>query len=407
MAIDKATLDSLRIERSSADARNRKPLWIVFGIVAILMIALIAWLVARPARAEVRVAPARGVHGQSQATVLNATGYVTARREATVSSKFTGRVVDVYVEEGMRVLTGQVLARLDDAVPRHALQLAQAQAQAASSALEETRVRMEQARVDLDRAGSLQTQQIQSKSDLDHARAEYNAQKAHLAALQDQLSVAQRQVQLSAQDVQDSEIRAPFAGVVVSKNAQPGEMISPNSAGGGFTRTGICTIVDMDSLEIEVDVNEAYINRVTANQKVEAVLDAYPDWRIPAHVITVIPTADRQKATVKVRIGFDVKDPRILPDMGVKVAFIDSGKVIASAQTIIIPKSAVRRDGEQDVVFVVSSDKRVERRAVKVASTEGDDVKLMSGVAEGENVVVEGPAELKDGDSVKVLAAKT
>ncbi len=404
MAIDKASLDNLRIERGAADTSARKTLWLAAGAVALVIITVIVWLIARPARAQVRIAAARAVHGQAQATVLNATGYVTARRAATVSSKFTGRVVDVYVEEGMRVAAGQILARLDAAIPQHALQLAQAQAAAASSALEETRVRMEQARVDLERAGTLQTQQIQSKSDLDHARAEYDAQKAHLAALQDQLRVTQRQVQLSAQDVEDSVIRAPFGGIVVSKNAQPGEMISPISAGGGFTRTGICTIVDMDSLEIEVDVNEAYINRVTPNQKVEAVLDAYPDWRIPAHVITVIPTADRQKATVKVRIGFDIKDPRILPDMGVKVAFIDSGAVTAATQTIIVPKSAVRRDGEQDVVFVVGSDNRLERRAVKVAATEGDDVKLISGVAEGERVVIEGPAELKDGDVVKVGA---
>ncbi len=402
MAIDKASLDSLRIERGDKDPGRRRPLLIASAVVALVLIALIVWLMARPARAEVRVAPARALRGQTQSTVLNATGYVTARREATVSSKFTGRVVDVYVDEGMRVAAGHVLARLDASVPRHALDLAQAQAAAASSALAETRVRMEQARIDLQRAGALHTQQIQSKSDLDHARAEYDAQKAHLAALQDQLTVARRQVQLTAQDVEDSVIRAPFAGVVTSKNAQPGEMISPISAGGGFTRTGICTIVDMDSLEIEVDVNEAYINRVTANQKVDAVLDAYPDWHIPAHVITVIPTADRQKATVKVRIGFDIKDPRILPDMGVKVAFIDSGAVNASSTTIVVPKSAIRRDGEQDIVFVAGSDNKLERRAVKVAATEGDDARLSSGVAEGERVVVQGPAELKDGDLVVV-----
>jgi HlyD family secretion protein len=403
MAIDKASLDSLRIERGPGDTRVWRPWWLAAGVSVIVVVGLIIWLIARPARANVRVVPARTVHGQAQATVLNATGYVTARREATVSSKVTGRVTDVYVEEGMRVIAGQVLARLDAAVPQHALRLAEAQRAAAASSLNETRVRMEQARVDLERAGRLQTQQIQSKSDLDHARSEFNALQARLAAQNDQLSVAQRQVQLSGQDVEDSVIRAPFGGIVVSKNAQPGEMISPMSAGGGFTRTGICTIVDMDSLEIEVDVNEAYINRVSANQKVEAVLDAYPDWRIPAHVITVIPTADRQKATVKVRIGFDGKDPRILPDMGVKVAFIDSGPVAAQAQTVIVPKSAVRRDAEQDIVFVVSGDNRVERRAVKVASTEGDDVKLLSGVSEGENVVVEGPAELKDGDVAKIV----
>lgn len=402
MPIDKASLDSLRIERGTLEARERKPWVLAAGAAVIIVLGVIIWLIARPARPAVRVAPVRVTRGAAQATVLNATGYVTARRAATVSSKFTGRVVDVYVEEGMRVTSGQVLARLDAAVPGRALQLAQAQQAAASSSLQETRVRIEQARLDVQRATSLHSQQIQSSADLDHARAELNALRAHLSALQDELSVSHRQVQLRQQDVDDAVIRAPFGGVVISKNAQPGEMISPMSAGGGFTRTGICTIVDMDSLEIEVDVNESYINRVRSNQRVEAVLDAYPDWRIPSHVITVIPTADRQKATVKVRIGFDARDPRILPDMGVKVAFIDNGTVTTQQQTIIVPKSAVRRDGEQDIVFVVGNENKLERRAVKVAATEGDEVKLLSGLTEGERVVVEGPAELKDGDRVRV-----
>jgi RND family efflux transporter MFP subunit len=402
MTIDKASLDSLRIERGANNQRQARPWWLVAGALLIVAIGIVIWHIARPARANVRVAPARAVRGQAQATVLNATGYVTARREATVSSKFTGRVVDVYVEEGMRVMPGQILAKLDAASPERALRLAQAEAAAASSSLEETRVRIEQARLDMQRATSLQSQQIQSKADLDHARAEYNALQARLAAQRDQLAVSQRNVQLRQQDVEDTIIRAPFGGIVVSKNAQPGEMISPISAGGGFTRTGICTIVDMESLEIEVDVNESYINRVRSNQKVEAILDAYPDWRIPAHVITVIPTADRQKATVKVRIAFDVKDPRILPDMGIKVSFIDSTAGSTRQQTIVVPKSAVRRDGETDIVFVVGDGDRLERRAVKVASTEGDDVKLLSGISEGERVVIEGPAELKDGEKVTV-----
>ncbi len=399
MTIDKASLDSLRIERHG-EVRGRNPWLIVVGAALVIAVAFVIWLIARPARAKVRVAPVRALRGTSQATVLNATGYVTARREATVSSKFTGRVIDVYVEEGMRVAPGQILARLDAAIPERALRLAQAEATAASSTLAETRVRMEQAKLDMQRASSLHTQQIQSKADLDHARAELEALQARLAAQQDQLSVGQRQVQLRQQDVDDTVIRAPFGGIVTSKNAQPGEMISPISAGGGFTRTGICTIVDMESLEIEVDVSESYIQRVHPDQKVEAVLDAYPDWRIPAHVITVIPTADRQKATVKVRIAFDVKDPRILPDMGVKVSFIDSGGASAQ-QMAVIPKSAIRRDGEQDVVFVVNGN-RAERRAVKVAGTEGDGVKLISGVSEGESVIVEGPETLKDGDRVNV-----
>src|SRR2546430_2469298 len=194
----------------------------------------------------------------------------------------------------------------------------------------------------IDRARQLNANQIASKADLDRARADLDAQRARLASQGDALAVAQRNVAISRQGVDDVEIRAPFEGVVVSKDAQPGEMISPVSAGGGFTRTGICTIVDMESLEIEVDVAEAYINRVRSGQAVEAVLDAYPDWKIPAHVITPVPTADRQKATVKVRIGFDAKDGRILPAMGVKVAFIDNQPSPAAAPQLDVPQPAIR-----------------------------------------------------------------
>ncbi|HVS32361.1 MAG TPA: efflux RND transporter periplasmic adaptor subunit [Thermoanaerobaculia bacterium] len=402
MSVDKTHLDNLRIDRGSDARAAGKPLWTVVGIGVVLLLALGIWLLVRPARAVVRVAPATAIQTGGRSTVLNATGYVTARRQATVSSKFTGRVVEVLIEEGMRVDEGQILARLDAAIQAAAFRLAQAEATAAASELEETRVRIEEARLDMQRAGSLAQQQISSAQDFDRARAQHNALKARLVAQGDSLAVARRQVQLRQQDVEDAVIRAPFAGIVVSKNAQPGEMISPISAGGGFTRTGICTIVDMDSLEIEVDVNEAYINRVQTGMPVEAVLDAYPDWRIPAHVITVIPTADRQKATVKVRIGFDQKDPRILPDMGVKVGFIESAAPAASQQpAVTVPKSALRRDGDQDIVFVVR-DGSVERRAVKVASTEAERVQLASGVNESESVVIEGPAELKDGDRVTV-----
>ena len=401
--VEKSNLENLRIDRSREEHTERKPWVIPAAIAGALLIGLLVFLAARPSAAVVRVAPARAVQAEGRATVLNATGYVTARRQATVSSKFTGRVLEVYVEEGMRVESGQVLARLDSAIPSAALRLAQAEEAAAGSSLQETRVRIEEARLDMQRATSLANQQIQSTADLDRARATHNALQARLAAQNDSLTVARRQVQLRQQDIEDTIIRAPFAGIVVSKNAQPGEMISPISAGGGFTRTGIATVVDMDSLEIEVDVNEAYINRVTPNQPVEAVLDAYPDWRIPAHVITVIPTADRQKATVKVRIGFDVKDARILPDMGVKVSFIESGTPSATARNIQVPKSALRRDGEQDIVFIVA-DSKAERRAVKVASTSGDTITLASGITEGENVIVEAPAELKDGARVRVSA---
>jgi RND family efflux transporter MFP subunit len=200
-------------------------------------------------------------------------------------------------------------------------------------------------------------------------------------------------------------VRAPFSGVVIAKAAQVGEIVSPLSAGGGFTRTGIGTLVDMDSLEIEVDVNEAYINRVQPGQPVESVLNAYPDWKIPSHVIAIIPTADRSKATVKVRIGLDLKDERIVPDMGVRVSFLEDKKApapaAAPARGVLVPTSALRTDGEHQAVFVVK-DGRAQRRAVTAGGTMGTSREILSGVAAGESVVTEPPAELKDGAAVTV-----
>jgi RND family efflux transporter MFP subunit len=401
--VDKATLDGLRISRSEAEPRRRTPL--VVGILIVLAIAaIVAWALTRGGAKRVGVAPAKVIAGQSAGAVLNASGYVTARRQATVSSKVTGKVTDIFVEEGMQVKAGQELARLDAAYASRGLALSESEARAAGSALEETRVRIREAQLDYDRAQRLAQSEIASRADADRARAQLDAARARLNAQRDQLSTARRQVDLQRQSVEDTIIRAPFDGIVVSKDAQPGEMVSPVSGGGGFTRTGICTIVDMSSLEIEVDVNEAYINRVRPNQRVEATLDAYPDWKIPAHVITAVPTADRQKATVKVRIAFDQKDQRILPDMGVKVAFITDEPVSAGTTSVEVPKSAIRKDGEQDVVFVIK-DEKAERRAVKVLGTQGDVARLAGGVTDGEQVVTEGP-ELVDGDSVKLKEKK-
>jgi len=400
MSIDKTQLDSLRIERPQEETRTKRGLWFVLVGAAVIAIALLAFAIARPRVTVVKVAPAKAIAMQGRTAVLNASGYVTARRQSTVSSKVTGKIVDVRVEEGMHVKAGQELARLDNAMVSKGLALAAAEAQASASSLEETRVQIRQAQLEYERAKHLESSQISSRADLDRAQAQLDALKARLVAQTDSFAVAQRQVQLRNQDLEDTIIRAPFDGIVVSKDAQPGEMISPMSAGGGFTRTGICTIVDMDSLEIEVDVAEAYINRVRPEQPVEAVLDAYPDWKIAAHVITAVPTADRQKATVKVRIAFNAKDPRVLPDMGVKTTFIDTEQAAENATVVEIPKSAIRRDGDRDIVFVVNGG-RAERRAVRVASSDNERARVSAGVTAGESVIVEAPAELKDGDRVR------
>ena len=262
---------------------------------------------------------------------------------------------------------------------------------------------------------------VVGRAEVDTAQADVDSLKARIEYAREQITVAESTVRLRQTDLNDMVVRAPFGGVAISKDAQPGEMVSPVSAGGGFTRTGIGTIVDMSSLEIEVDVNESFINRVHPAQKVEAVLDAYPDWQIPAHVITTVPTADRQKATVRVRIAFDPStgsgsprvesrgeklDPRILPDMGVKVSFLredEPAQAATPATRFSVPKSAVRTLDGRTVVFVLKQD-RVERRAVRAGLEEGDQVEVLSGVSAGDRVVVEGPVDLKDGDRVKIRA---
>ncbi len=403
MAEPKDRLRELRIDRDAAPATNRRPLLLGAAAGLVVAAALLGWWLSRPALASVRTAPVtRGAAGAAgPAGVLDASGYVTARLQATISSKVTGKIVEVLVEEGLTVKEGDVLARLDDSTVRRQVEVAEAQLESSRSALEETEVRLAEAQINLRRTRGLVAANASSESQLDADRAAVDALRARLAVGRRELAVAERVLALRHQELEDRVIRAPFDGVVVTKNAQPGEMISPVSAGGGFTRTGICTLVDMSSLEIEVDVNEAYINRVTPEQKVRATLDAYPGWRIPATVITAVPTADRQKATVRVRIAFDELDPRILPDMGIKVTFLESETpdVSAGPSHTLIPATAVRRDRDRPVVFVFTSG-AVERRAVRLGSRSGDQVEVLAGVRVGEQVVVEGPEDLSDGDRV-------
>ena len=322
----KPTLDDLRIARSPSQEAPRRILPLLLGAGALAAVALIAWWSLRPRAVPVRAATAREVaQAGGDRTVLNASGYVTARRAATVSSKITGKVTEVLIEEGMKVKEGQVLARLDDTNVKTNLVLAQAQLESARAAMAEIRVRLREAEQELQRQTDLAKNQVATKADFDHAEAAALAYRARLEQQQVEVEVAGRTVEVWQQQLEDTVIRAPFAGVVTSKNAQPGEMISFMAAG-GFTRTGICTVVDMDSLEVEIDVNEGYINRVEPGQAVEGTLDAYPDWKIPCHVIAIIPTADREKSTVRVRLGFDKLDPRLLPEMSVKVAFRGTGE---------------------------------------------------------------------------------
>jgi RND family efflux transporter MFP subunit len=370
----------------------------------VLVVAFGAWWALRPRPVLVRTAIVEEI-SQGKGTpgaLLNASGYVTARRQATVSSKVTGKVIDVLVEEGMKVEKDQILARLDPSQAQQALALSEAQLQMARRAIVEDEARLREATVRKNRMKDLLAAGVASKADWDAVEAEVDVDEARVATQLEQVHSAERTVDIQRQYLDDTIIRAPFAGIAVSKNAQPGEIISPMSAGGGFTRTGISTIVDMSSLEIEVDVNEAYIQRVQPGQKVVATLDAYGDWQIPAHVITTIPAADRQKATVTVRIGFDQLDPRILPDMGIKVAFLADAAATAerSAKLVRVGRAAVRGSQGDEFVFVVGHEGKLERRAVKLGPGGDDPVEVLAGLSAGDRVVLEGPSELAGGTVV-------
>ena len=402
----KEELASLKIDREARGGGSRPGLWItVILLLAALAAGGLFWWTREPV-VQVRTAEAAVRTGAAGApnAVLNASGYVTARRRATVSSKVTGKVMEIFVEEGRAVKRGQILARLDDSQLRAQQSVDQAQLAAATKVAAENEARLKEAELTLGRRQQLVKEKVISKAELDSAEAEVESFRARIALAHQQVEVARRQLDARQADLNDMVVRAPFDGVAISKDAQPGEMISPVSAGGGFTRTGICTIVDMSSLEIEVDVSESYINRVKPGQPVEALLDAYPEWRIPSKVITSVPSADRQKATVKVRIGFDQLDPRMLPDMGVKVSFLADAAPVASAELararVLVPKAAIRTVDGTSVVFVVRGD-RVERRAVKPGGNDGDLVEVISGLSAGDRVVTEGVATLTDGARVK------
>ncbi len=398
---NRPTLDDLRIQRSDKPASPVRFRPLAIGLVVLLLAALLAGWLMRSRPPEVHTVLARETGGGGERTVLNGSGYVTARRAATVSSKVTGKVVEVLIEEGMKVKEGQVVARLDDANIKASLGVAQAQLESAKAALAETRAQLKKANNEFKRISEMARLRIVSESDLELAEANAKTLQAHLAQQEADVTVAERSLAMWQQQLEDMTIRAPFSGIVTTKDAQPGEMISPVSAGGGFTRTGIGTVVDMDSLEIEIDVNESYIPRVEPSQAVEATLDAYPEWKIPGKVIAIIPTADRQKSTVRVRIGFDKLDPRILPEMSVKVAFHETGAGPAAApRAILVPKSAVLNQGGQDIVLVVQQD-RVERRAVTVTGGQGEEARLSAGVSAGEKVVADPPAGLAEGAAIK------
>lgn len=401
----KPDLSSLRIgegQRKSGTRGKRIGIAVVcLFIAAAIAVAAFAFRNQKPV---VEVALAQKSEAGGRAALLNASGYVTPRRRATIAAKITGRVTAVYFDEGTHVREGQLLATLDDSDARRALETAKADRNASQASIADFEVQLKNAEIVLRRAQELQKAGVQTQEALDNARTAADSLRAKIELAKQQVISAEARINEAQQSVDNCTIRAPFEGIVVSKDAQVGEMVSPISAGGGFTRTGIATVVDMNSLEIEVDVNEAYIARVVPAQQVTAILDAYPDWEIPSKVRTVIPTADRQKATVKVRISFLKLDPRILPDMGIKVTFLGDEtekKKGAPAPVALIPQDAVREDNGQKIVFLVKED-HIERRAVTLGGTRGSDAEVMAGLAAGDRVVVKGPESLRDGQAIEI-----
>jgi RND family efflux transporter MFP subunit len=403
-------LKELRIDRSARQAPPpRRGLWLGVAIAAavVLLLALGGWwLFGRAKPVEVRTAPvvAFSSGGAEASSVLDATGYVVARRMATVSAKITGKVRDIRIEEGQHVDAGEIMATLDPVDADAQRDLAAAQVAAARSQAGGVQAQLREAEANAARLGALVKQQLVSKSQYDQAVAQRDSLRAQLATARHNASVAGDQLRIAENGVDNTIVRAPFEGVVIAKAAQPGEIVSPLSAGGGFTRTGIGTIVDMDSLEVEVDVGESYIGRVKPGMPVVATLNAYPDWKIPAEVIAIIPTADRGKATVKVRIALKQKDPRIVPDMGVNVSFLEEAKPGAQQaplRGVRVPAAAIATRDGKDVAFAVADDgKRVALREVEVGRSLGDDRQVTSGLSAGDTVVLDPPARLQDGGRI-------
>ncbi|WP_421569988.1 efflux RND transporter periplasmic adaptor subunit [Stenotrophomonas sp. PD6] len=401
-------LKELRIDRNKASApppsSPRRGLWIVIAVVALLVLGGIGWFVfGRQRPIEVTTAPVVAIQqGTSSSSVLDASGYVVARRMATVSAKITGKVREVMIEEGMRVEEGQVMATLDPIDANAQRSLSAAQLEAARSQLAGLEAQVAQANAEAGRLQTLVGQQLVSRSQYDLAMSQRDSLRAQLRTAQRNTKVAGDALAIADLGVDNNIVRAPFSGVVTAKAAQPGEIVSPLSAGGGFTRTGIGTIVDMDSLEIEVEVGEAFIGRVQPKMPVEATLNAYPDWKIPAEVIAIIPTADRGKATVKVRVALKTKDPRIVPEMGVRVSFLEAAAPAQAAapKGVRVPAAALVERDQKTVAFVVGDDNHVQQVDVTVGVALNNDRQVTRGLSAGQQVVTNPPPELRDGSAV-------
>ena len=402
-------LNQLRIDRREP-VRVARPRWVWWsaGGVVVLLVIGVAWvLLAAPSGIPVHAAVARAAASEGSnagASLLDASGYVVARRQATVSGKITDKVVEVLIEEGQHVEKDEIIARLDNTNTSAAQEQAKAQVLQAEANLALAKTAFADAEPIYRRNKKLVAEGWISVDAFDNSQAAYDQARNNLTVAERVLSVAQRGLTVAERNDDDTIIRAPFTGIVTVKAAQPGEIVSPLSTG-GFTRTGIGTIVDMDSLEVEVDVSENFINRVHAGQQATVKLNAYPDWQIPAYVIAIIPTADRSKATVKVRVGFKAKDARLVPEMGARVSFLSDAEPSTSGKPaqpgVVVPPEAVQANGDTGIVYIIH-DQTVERRAVRLGARGTDGQTIVAGLGVGSQVAVGDLSKLSDGARIKI-----
>ncbi len=405
-------LSRLRIDRSreaEANLSGSKRNTAVFGVIAGLAAVAVLFFFFRngiSSAVEIQTYKVTAVSPAQQNAVLTASGYVVAQRQAAVASKGTGRLVYLGVEEGDQVKEGQIIAQLEHSDLDAALAETKASLNQALANLEEAKAERADAAANYERYQKLLTDQLVARSAFDAAEARFKRAEASVGAGEAAVQVARTRVRAAEVALEYTNIRAPFDGTVLTKNADVGEIVAPFGAS-TTARAAVVSIADMSSLEVEADVSESNIQRIKPGQSCEIVLDAYQDTRYPGLVSKIVPTADRAKATVLTKIKFVERDERVLPEMSAKVTFLSqplAASEMSGVRKIVIPPAAVVTRGEQKVVFVVR-DGSVAETPVEIAGTIGSQLEVRSGLSEGQQIVLNPPADMKNGTKVR-LAAK-
>jgi RND family efflux transporter MFP subunit len=401
---DLARLSLDRATPAAQLARRRRRRWLRWGIGALVVAALAAAFMIRQAQAPLEVELATvGTAWPSQSfTLLNATGRVTAARKASVSAKATGRLQWLGVQEGSRVKAGEVIARLEALDVQAARDQAEAAKAAARANLAQGKAELADAELNLRRQQELFAKGFVSQAVLDAAESRLARARAAIASLEAAINVSAAQVRSAAISVDQTVIRAPFDGVILTKNANVGDIITPFSSAAG-TQGAVVTMADLDTLEVEVDVAEASIGKVTVGAPTEITLDALPEVRLAGSVSRIVPTVDRSKATVLVKVAFVERDPRILPDMSARVAFLSRPPTADERKPVtVVRKEAVRELDGRSVVFRLERGAPDRARAIAIArGRELGDLIEVSGIAPGERIVTKPPAGLRDGQAIR------